>query len=115
MLQCLEVAELSPDLKEFFPQAKAYRGTGLQAAAAQREKLAHFLQRKSQALCLADESQSSQVRIGVLPEAACGSRRTRKQGGSLVEANGIWGEANLFCYAVNMYCSGYSLNLHPGA
>jgi len=118
VLQCLEVAELSPGLPEFFLQAKTNWGTGLQAAAAQREKLANFLERETQALRLANESQSFQVRIGVLPEAPGGSRRARKQGGSLVEANGVRGEANLLCYATDMHWSGscrgiYTLEYSP--
>jgi hypothetical protein len=103
VLQCLEVAELSPDLKEFFLEAKTHRGTGLQTAAAQREKLANFLERKPQALGLANESQSFQVRIVVLPKATGGSRRTRKQGVSLVKANCVRGETDLSCYATDMH------------
>jgi len=106
VLQYLEVAKLSPDLNEFFLQAKTHRGTGLQAVSTEREKLANFPERKPQALRLANESQSFHVRIGVLPEATCGSRRTRKQSGALVKANGIRGETNLLCYTTNMHWSG---------
>jgi hypothetical protein len=85
----LEVAKLSLDLKEFFLQSKTYRGARLQTVTAECEKIANLLERKPQALRLADEPQSFQVRIGILPEATCGSRRAGKQGGSLVKANGV--------------------------
>jgi hypothetical protein len=109
VLQCLEVAELSANLKEFFLQAKTNRGTGLQATAPQGEKLANFLERKSQALRLANELQGFHIRIGVLPEATCGSRGTGKQGATLVKANRIRGETDLFCHATNVHRSASDL------
>ena len=113
MLQGLEVAELFADLQEFFLQAKADGATRLQGSFAQGEKLLYFLERKSQTLSLANESQSFDVRLVVLPEAACGSRRTWEQGAALVKADGVRGEADFLCQATDVHWSAPSQEHTP--
>jgi hypothetical protein len=66
-LQCLEVAELSADLNQFFLQAETNRGARLLAVATQRQKIANFLEREPQSLRLANESESLHVGIDILP------------------------------------------------
>jgi hypothetical protein len=96
VFQFVKIVELLPDLREFCVQATTDRRARLQPGTPQVQQLANLAKRKSKSLHTPNESQRRDITFAILTESTCRARRIRQESSSLIEADGIGCQADLF-------------------
>src|SRR5260370_28736357 len=91
-------------MREFLLQSSAHRSVRLQPSMAQLQKVPHFLERKSQALYAADESQRFDIRVRVLAKTTSTAWRAPQQRIALIKTDCIGSKADLLCDSADVHC-----------
>jgi hypothetical protein len=109
----LKVGKFSLHVSQLFVQSAAHRRARLQAVSSQTQETSNFVEFETQTLYSAYESQCLQVVFTVLPEAALRPGSAAKQGVSLIKANRVDAETDLFRDDSNLHYLDSSLKATP--
>jgi hypothetical protein len=96
VFQFVKIVELLPDLREFCVQATADWRARLQPGTSKFQQVANLAERKSERLHTPNKFQSLDIAFAILTETARRARWTRQESITLIEANGIGCQADLF-------------------